>query len=79
MGKFLIRRKITLVNFTTILTVGGIGIAMALLETILETMNQKGYAILIRIVAIGIFSYFALNLFNGLLLEMEAFVKEWTR
>lgn len=65
-------------SFSTILTVGGIGLTVGLLETILNSMDQEKYALMVKIIGIGVFSFFTLNMFDKLLAEMELFLTQWS-
>ena len=64
-------------TFATVLTIGGVGLAITLLENILEAMDKPFYATLLRTLAIGAFVFFALEMFSLLLKEMEVFINEW--
>ena len=65
-------------TFSTVLTVGGIGLSVALLEQVLEAMDKPNYATLLKMLAIGAFAFFALDMFTDLLKEMEAFITQWS-
>lgn len=64
-------------TFGTVLTISGVALAVTLIESVLEAMEKPFYAQLLRMLAIGAFVFFALEMFSKLLAEMAVFIDQW--
>jgi hypothetical protein len=59
-----------MITFPTILTIGGAGIALGILDQLLKSMGKENLAMFINLLAIAGLGYYAFNLLGSLFTKM---------
>lgn len=61
-----------MISIGTIFTIGGIGIAVGILDQILKSMGKEGWSMFLNIIALAGISYYAFTLVSGLMIKMAS-------
>jgi hypothetical protein len=61
-----------MISIGTIFTVGGIGLAMGMIDIILKSMGKEGWAMFLNMIALAGIAYYAFTIVSDLFIKMAS-------